>query len=161
MSTDDEDEPSPKKKSKKSQPNFSTPKFSNTRSTRMNYETSYSTTENDGTPTKQLGYLQIEVANTTPIPIKMPKNSRRSAITQSPQEIHVSGKDLQKSVKGMCPTADINRLKNRHMTIDEPNTSLHVACTPGGTPNEKKGDILFLMKKKPTPLVVKQIDNSF
>lgn len=157
------DEPSPTKENGTSQTIFATPKVGR-RSTRMSQESrsnmQYSTPVK--TPSKRLSYLPLEVASTTPKPLKGAKKSSRLAILPaSPQEIHVSGKDIQKSVKAKCPTLDTHRLKSKGRMSIGPRESLLVECPPESPTVEKKVDILFRMKNDKTPLVAKQIDTSF
>lgn len=141
---------------------WSTPKSSNHKTS--NYE-AYSETQyctQSGTPTKRASYLQIEIANTTPKPAKASKKSHRSSISHSVQKICISGKDVQKSIQKKCPTADIDRLKSRQITIDKPGESLLIECSPVVAPKQGSGgDILSRLKRKSEALAVRQRDQSF
>lgn len=135
---------------------MSTPKSQN-RAKRTYFERS-STVVNNGSPSLQLRQqivLATSVSNVTP-----KKPSTRAAITNSPQ-IHVSAKDIKKSVKAICPAANIERLERRSLATDGPNQSILVDCAPNVTPTKSIGDFLFQMKNKQTPLAIKQIDNNF
>lgn len=133
---------------------------SNTHSSRITYE-AYSSTKTDGTRTKPQSYVQIELA--TNIPKATIQNTSQSTITQTLRtpQIHLKSKDLEESVKVKCPTADIDRLKNRRLEINGPNQQLLVECALATVTHTKEtGDFLYRMKKNPTPLVVKQINTS-
>lgn len=124
----------------------------------MAYE-SVSCIENNGAPTKQQSLFQIELATT--IPKITSQRSSQITITQSlrTSHIHINAKAIEKSVKLKCPTADIDRLKNRRLEIDGRNQQLIVECAPVVTSTEEKtGDFLYRLKKKPTALAIKQID---
>lgn len=158
---DDTDQPSPTKKFKLSQSTFSTPKSSHRRR-RTVHEThsivQHSTPKSTprSTPSK---LLSLEVATTTPKPLKGTKHSSRLAIMNTPQKVHVSGKDIQKSVKTKCPTIDTDRLKNRgDITISGRGESLVVECQ---IESPAASDILSRLKNETKPFIAKQIDTSF
>lgn len=112
------------------------------------------------TPSKRLSYVKLEIASTTPKPTKVLKHSSRLSILRTPQEIHLSGKDIQKSVKAQCPTVDTDRLKKRQFKIAGPKESLVVEYSPEVSSVERKCDFLYRMKGDKQPLVAKQIDTS-
>lgn len=154
------DEPSSTKEHKTSQSTFSTPKAStrNRRTTIDAYSAMQRSTP-QGTPTKRLSYVPVEIANTTPKPAKGAKHSKQLAIMDKPQEIHVTGKQIQKLVRAKCPAADTDRLIKREMTIGGPDESLIAECLES-PPAEKKGDLLSQLKNNAakTPIIVKEYD---
>lgn len=146
---------------------YSTPKTGK-RGTRTNHESysamHYSTSSRtpSSTPTKRLSYLPFELASTTPKPTKAPKQSARLAIMRTPQEIRLTGKDVQKSVKAKCLSVDTDRLKNRQLRIAGPRESLVLECPPEVSSAEKiGGDFLFRKKLEPQAMIAKKVDISF
>lgn len=111
-----------------------------------------------GTPSKRLNYLPVEIASTTPKPLK---GAKHPAILNTSQKVRVTGKDIQKSVQAKCPTVDTDRLMKRQMSLAGRNESLIAECPPESPPAEKNRDFLSSLKNVKTPLLVKQIDISF
>lgn len=115
-----------------------------------------------GTPSKRLSYLPVEIANTTPKPLKGAKHSSRLAIMNTPQRVLVTGKEIQKSAQEKCPTVDTDRLKERQVTITAPNESVILECPPESPPSaEKKGDLLSRLMSAKSAIIARQLDTSF
>lgn len=117
-----------------------------------------------GTPSKRLSYLPVEIANTTPKPLKGAKYSLRAkhlAIMDTPQEVLVTGKEIQKSARKKCPTVDTDHLKERQVTIG-PNESVILDIPlESSPPSEENGDLISRLKNtKPRAIVAKQLDTS-
>ena len=151
---------SPSKKYKQFHSGFSTPTTRNRRTCTKHEsynEERYSTPSN--TSSHRSSFVQLEIANTTPKSTK----GRRLAIMHAQQEICLSGKDIQKSVKSKLPMlsmADTDRLKERQVKIAGPGQSLAVECPTEDASTEENGDLLTKMRNRRSLMVVKQIDAS-
>lgn len=137
---------------------FSTPKTSNrSRRTTIEAYSAMQCTTPQGTPSKRLSYFPIQIANTTPKPAKGAKYATRLAIMDKPQEVRVTGRDIQKTV----PTVDTDRLKKRQMSIAGLNESVILECPTESPSVDKKGDLFCRLKNETAPILAKQLDTSF